>query len=175
LIWSFLKYPFTLSVKNQYYFLFALASLFFIPFLGHVHLFDWDEINFAESSREMLVSGDWFHVQINYEPFWEKPPLFFWIQSISMAIFGINEFGARFPNALFGIITLLAIYFIGKKHFSAKLGMTWAFVYAGSLLPHIYFRSGIIDPIFNLFIFLSVYHLLLNIKYNKSKNALYAG
>ena len=51
-----------------------LAALFFFPGLGQVHLFDWDEINFAESAREMIASGEWGIVQINYQPFWEKPP-----------------------------------------------------------------------------------------------------
>ena len=32
----------------------------FFPTFGDFNLFDWDEINFAESSREMLVSGDFF-------------------------------------------------------------------------------------------------------------------
>ena len=38
----------------------ALGLIFFIPFLGGVHLFDWDEINFAEISREMLLMEDYF-------------------------------------------------------------------------------------------------------------------
>ena len=58
----------------------------FVPFLGQVHLFDWDEINFAEAAREMIVTGDWLNVQINYEPFWEKPPLFIWLQACSKKI-----------------------------------------------------------------------------------------
>ncbi len=33
-----------------------LAVLLFIPGFGAVHLFDWDEINFAEIAREMLVT-----------------------------------------------------------------------------------------------------------------------
>ena len=62
--------------------LFALiGALFFIPFLGGVHLFDWDEINFAEISREMILSGDYLRVAINFEPFYQKPPLFFWFQA----------------------------------------------------------------------------------------------
>jgi 4-amino-4-deoxy-L-arabinose transferase-like glycosyltransferase len=135
--------------------------IFFIPFLGGVHLFDWDEINFAEIAREMIVTGDYFQVQINYQPFWEKPPLFFWMQAISMQIFGINEFAARLPNAITGIITLLIIYNIGKKIFNQRFGMLWALAYFGSILPHLYFRSGIIDPVFNLFIFLGIYFLVL--------------
>lgn len=44
-----------------------------LPFLGNTYLFDWDEVNFAECAREMLVSGDYLHPQIDFEPFWEKP------------------------------------------------------------------------------------------------------
>jgi 4-amino-4-deoxy-L-arabinose transferase-like glycosyltransferase len=36
----------------------------------------------------------------------------------------------------------------------------WVLAYAGSLLPHVYFRSGIIDPWFNLFIFLGLVALI---------------
>jgi 4-amino-4-deoxy-L-arabinose transferase-like glycosyltransferase len=38
--------------------------------LGAVHLFDWDEINFAECSREMLATGDYLRVYIDFQPFW---------------------------------------------------------------------------------------------------------
>lgn len=145
-----------------YYFIIALAgAVLFFPFLGSVHLFDWDEINFAESSREMIMSGDYFRVQINYEPFWEKPPLFFWLQAASMHLFGVNEFAARFPNAVIGIITLLTIFKIGTKEFDLKFGLFWVMFYAGSFLPHFYFKSGIIDPLFNLCIFLGIYFISL--------------
>ncbi len=139
-----------------------VASLLFIPFLGNVHLFDWDEINFAECAREMLVSGDYFKIQINFQPFWEKPPLFIWFQVLCMKIFGVNEFAARLPNALCGILSLNIIYFMGKRIYNQRFGLLWVLVYAGSILPHFYFKSGIIDPWFNLFIFLSIYYVILH-------------
>lgn len=135
----------------------ALASLLlFIPFLGSVHLFDWDEINFAEAAREMILTGDYSRVQINFQPFWEKPPLFLWMQVVSMKLFGINEFAARFPNALCGVATLLVLFNIGSKLYNKHFGLLWVLAYAGSLLPQFYFRSGIIDPWFNLFIFIGI-------------------
>ena len=134
-----------------------LAALFFIPGLGVVRLFDWDEINFAESAREMLVTGDWFNVQINFNSFWEKPPLFIWAQALSMKVFGVNEFAARLPNALLGIVTLLVLFNIGRKRENERLGLLWAMMYGISFLPFLYFKSGIIDPWFNLFIFLGIY------------------
>jgi len=155
------------------------AFFFFVPFLGSVHLFDWDEINFAESAREMIVTGNFSRVQIDFHPFWEKPPLFFWMQAMSMKVFGINEFAARFPNALIGILTLMLLYFVGKRLYDEKFGLIWALAYLGSFLPHLYFKSGIIDPFFNFFIFLSVIFLAKSISANGEnkgfKYALFAG
>jgi len=141
--------------------LLVVAALLFIPLIGAVHLFDWDEINFAESAREMLVTGNFLDVQINYIAFWEKPPLFFWLQALCMKIFGVNEFAARLPNAIIGIITLQVLFGIGKKLFNNKTALLWCLIYAGSILSFFYFKSGIIDPLFNLFIFLGVYHFYL--------------
>jgi 4-amino-4-deoxy-L-arabinose transferase-like glycosyltransferase len=135
----------------------SAAALFFLPFIGRMHLFDWDEINFAECAREMIVTKNYLMVQIDFKPFWEKPPLFIWMQVLSMKAFGINEFAARFPNAICGVITLLVLSQVGKRLHSARFGYWWAFVYAASILPQLYFRSGIIDPWFNLFIFISVW------------------
>ena len=146
-----------MNKKLYPYIILISAIVFFIPFLGSVHLFDWDEINFAESAREMIVTGNFSRVQIDFHPFWEKPPLFFWMQALSMKLFGINEFAARFPNAVIGIFSLLLLYFIGKRLFDEKFGLIWALVYLGSFLPHLYFKSGIIDPFFNFFIFLSLF------------------
>lgn len=153
----------TKKQSNLYLTIIILSGIiFFIPFLGRVHLFDWDEINFAESAREMIVTGNYHRVQINFQPFWEKPPLFFWLQAGSMKMFGINEFAARFPNAIFGIITLITFFLIGKKYKSPQFGFIWAISYLGTFLPHLYFKSGIIDPIFNYFIFLGIYFMYLD-------------
>src|SRR5664279_1265549 len=138
-----------------------IAAFFFIPFLGRVHLFDWDEVNFAECSREMIKMDDYSRVYINFKPFWEKPPMFFWMQSTAMKIFGVTEFAARFPNALCGIFTLLVVFFCGSKIYDKKFGILWALTFGGSLFPNMYFKSGIIDPWFNLFTFLSLYNFIL--------------
>ena len=169
------------NIKFPDYLIYALITviggLLFISFLGGVHLFDWDEINFAESAREMITSKDYLTIQINYIPFWEKPPLFIWMQVVSMKIFGINEFAARFPNAICGIVTLLLLYNIGKRYYSKEFGLIWVMAYAGSVLPFLYFKSGIIDPWFNLFIFLGVYQLneMLSVSGNRWRYVILSG
>ncbi len=159
----------------------ALGAIFFIPFLGGVHLFDWDEINFAEAAREMIVLKDYLRVHINFEPFWEKPPLFFWLQVVCMKIFGVGEFAARLPNAICGMLTLSILFNIGAKLKNARFGLLWALAYFGSILPHLYFKSGIIDPWFNVFIFLGLYFFIRfywgkqGLEEKKSPFLIYAG
>jgi hypothetical protein len=150
----------TNSVRRQQFLIIIVGALFFVPFLGSVRLFDWDEINFAECAREMIVTGDYLHMQIDYRPFTEKPPLFVWMQVLSMHVFGINEFAARLPNAIVGIITLLVLHHIGRRVGGDDFGLLWPMVYLGTLLPHFYARSGIIDPMFNLFIFLAIWQII---------------
>lgn len=149
----------------------CIAACLFLPFLGGVHLFDWDEINFAESAREMLLTKNYRRVQIDFEPFWEKPPLFFWLQTLAMSVFGVGEYAARLPNAVFGILTMLSVYHIGKKHYDQTLGVLWAMCYAGSILPHFYFKSGIIDPVFNFFIFQGIYWLYRTVAILQQKSS----
>lgn len=131
----------------------ALCALLFLPFNGNVHLFDWDEVNFAENAREMILSGNYLHNQIAFQPFYEKPPLFMWTQVISMKLFGINAFAARFPNAIIGFFSMWMILLLGKRFRNIQFAWLWVMVYLASLLPQFYFRSGIIDPMFNLFIY----------------------
>jgi 4-amino-4-deoxy-L-arabinose transferase-like glycosyltransferase len=149
--------------------------LLFIPFLGDVYLFDWDEINFAEAAREMLVTDDWLNVRINYEPFWEKPPLFIWLQAISMKIFGVNEFAARFPNTLAGLVTIFLLYCTVFRRYSKQAAVFSVLMYLGSFTSHFYFKSGIIDPVFNLFIFLSILYLIKSIESEKLHLFLWSG
>ena len=147
-----------LSIENRIRLLIIFISLLmFLSFNGLVHLFDWDEINFAESAREMITTGDYSTVRINFMPFWEKPPMFIWMQVLSMKIFGINEFAARFPNAICGVLSLLVLFEVGNSLRNHKFGLAWTIAYGASILPLLYFKSGIIDPWFNLFIFSSIY------------------
>ncbi|HCD68107.1 MAG TPA: glycosyl transferase, partial [Bacteroidetes bacterium] len=149
--------------------------ILFLPFVGTVPLFDWDEINFAEAAREMIVTGDWLNVQIGFEPFWEKPPLFIWLQAICMTLVGVNEFAARLPNVLIGLITLVVLYATLLKRYGKQAGIFSVLFYLGSFTSHFYFKSGIIDPLFNLLIFGSIIHLVKSVETQKRTYFFYAG
>lgn len=153
----------------------AFVTVTLLPTIGQSALFDWDEVNFAECAREMIVSKNFFNVTINFQAFWEKPPFFIWMQALSMLIFGINEFAARFPNVIAAFFTLLTLYRFGKQFYSEQLGIIWSFVYACSILPFMYFNSGIIDPWFNLFIFSGIMQFYLGLQTNQRSKFMLAG
>lgn len=161
--------------KYFHWFIVLFVFLACIPTIGLSALFDWDEVNFAECAREMIVSKDYFNVTINFQAFWEKPPLFIWMQTLSMLVFGINEFAARFPNVIAAVFTLLALYRFGKAFFGEKFGISWSALYACSILPFMYFNSGIIDPWFNFFIFSGIIHFYKGIQGQTSRNFIQSG
>jgi len=79
--------------------------------LGNVRvgLWDRDEPRYAQASRQMLHSGDW--VTPSYLNAWraKKPPLVYWCQAASMAIFGDSGAAARFPSAVAIELTAMLI------------------------------------------------------------------
>ncbi|MBK8626955.1 MAG: glycosyltransferase family 39 protein [Saprospiraceae bacterium] len=47
-----------------------------------------------------------------------------------MKIFGINEFGLRFPSLIFSLLTILLAFNIARKLYYEKIGLITAFFYA---------------------------------------------
>ncbi len=82
--------------------LILLAGLLFFLGFGSMGLTDRDEGRNAEAGREMLETGNWVSPTFNYEPRFAKPALVYWLMSLSYRWFGIDEFSARLPSAVFG-------------------------------------------------------------------------
>ena len=78
--------------------------------LGSYRLFDVDEAVFSTATKEMIESGDWITPTYNGENRYDKPILFYWLMAASYQLFGVNEFGARFPSALAATGLILAVF-----------------------------------------------------------------
>ncbi len=92
-------------------YLIALIILYFaiyiIP-LGGRPLITPDEYRYAEIPREMLESGDWVTPKLAHVRYFEKPVMGYWLNAISIALFGENAFAIRLPSAIsVGISSLL--------------------------------------------------------------------
>lgn len=84
--------------------------------LGRAPLKQWDESRQAVNAVEMMETGDPIVTYFEGKPdHWStKPSLVPFIQSLSMKLFGVNEWAFRFPVALFAALTVLLIIFMGK-------------------------------------------------------------
>ena len=94
---------------------------------------------------------------MGFEPFWEKPPLFMWLQALSERLFGAHVWAYKLPNVIAGVAAVNLAYHIGDNMGKRMLGSFWALATLLSFGPYIYWKSGIIDPVFNLFIITAIY------------------
>lgn len=144
----------------------VIAIAIFMSFfrLGSVTLFDVDEAVFAEATKEMVQSGDLITPTYNGENRYDKPILFYWLMAVSYSIFGINEFGARFPSALSGFILCMALFFFLRQFNNEKS----AFYAVTSLALSIYFfaysHAAVTDMTLTLFITLSLFSFYLSME-----------
>src|SRR6266446_3331233 len=75
----------------------GVAALLYFTGLGRPALWEPDEGRYAEIAREMVVSGDYVTPRDDFELYFEKPPLVYWANAVSIKLFGANEFAVRLP------------------------------------------------------------------------------
>jgi 4-amino-4-deoxy-L-arabinose transferase-like glycosyltransferase len=96
---------------------FALSALLFVYLFtcGVPRLFDQIDGQYAGAAREMIARDDWLVPTQDGVPRLQKPPLVYWCEILSMRVFGITEFAARFPIALATIAWFLATGLIARR------------------------------------------------------------
>jgi 4-amino-4-deoxy-L-arabinose transferase-like glycosyltransferase len=83
----------------------------------------------AQIARNMLDSGDWVTARLDGVPYLEKSPLKYWMIAVSYMIFGVHDWAARIPVALFTVLLCWLTARIGAWAFSERAGL-----YAGLTL-----------------------------------------
>ncbi len=136
--------------------LLATAPLFFYK-LGNTTLISWDEAWYAEIARNILKTGDFLKLSWIDKPYFDHPPTGFWAEAISFKFFGVNEFTARFPQALAGFLSVFLVYLIGKNLFHRVVGVSAAIILATSAWFVFRARSGNLDAMLVFFLLATVY------------------
>lgn len=100
--------------------LLALAIL--LPQLAGYPLLEPDEARYVEIPREMIKNGDYVIPRLNDIIYLEKPPFFYWLQTLSIRAFGIEEVALRFWNAFFAAFSCAMIYVAGSTLYNRRTG-----------------------------------------------------
>lgn len=129
-----------------------LCGYFFFFRLGEMALTDPDETFYAETAKEMLSRNEWITPHIFGAPQFEKPVLYYNLIEISYGIFGVNEFAARLPSAVFGLLGVIGIYLLGALFFNKRVAFLSAIILAVNVEYVILSRACITDMVLSTFI-----------------------
>ncbi|TWT71470.1 glycosyltransferase [Crateriforma conspicua] len=136
--------------------LLLVAAVFMLTNLGYP-LIDRDETRYAEIPREMIATGNWILPQLNFQTYYDKPPLLYWLCAISFKLFGISEASARLVPALAALGTLASTMFFGSRVFGRRIGLLAGIVLFLSVGFAFTSRYLLLDGVLSLFVSLSLF------------------
>ncbi len=143
--------------------LLLLSSLLFFTGLGSMGLTDRDEGRNAEAGREMFASGDLITPTFNGELRVAKPVFVYWLMTISYHIFGVSEFAARAPSALFGVGLIVMHYLFLTRLRGPTVGLYGALMLLLNIEVLALGRMAITDSALIFFTTLSLYGFWLGL------------
>ncbi len=88
--------------------------------LGTIGFVGPDEPRYAWIARDMAESGDWITPRLYGQPWFEKPPLYYWGAAVSFKLFGVTEAAARLPSALAALMGTLALAWLAWRVYGAE-------------------------------------------------------
>ena len=81
-----------------------------------------DEPRYTEIAREMYQTGDWITPRLAGMHWFEKPALTYWLVAAGFQVFGVSEFTARLPIALFSSFGVFLLFYFGRRLFTTRFG-----------------------------------------------------
>jgi len=123
---------------------FACLGLLLLAFAAWRPLTLPDEGRYAEIGRWMLQSGDRITPRVNGIPFFHKPPLLYWLEADSIALFGVTPLAVRVPVVAHALLMLVALYLFARaivaeavaRRAAWMFGTSLAFLAAGQYVNH---------------------------------------
>ncbi len=154
--------------------LFILFIVSFFAGLDSVPLFDVDEGAFSEATREMISSGNYLTTYLYGEPRFDKPILIYWLQALSVKLFGLNEFAFRLPSALASTLWGFALYRFTATMLDKRTAFISTALMVLSLQVTIIGKAAIADALLNSMLAISMFAVFLYYKEKKQRYILFA-
>ena len=114
----------------------------------------------AQIARNMLDSGDWVTARLDGVAYLEKSPLKYWTIATSFAIFGVHDWSARLPMALFAILLCWVTARFAAWAFSQLAGLYAGLALSSAVGMFLFTRILIPDVTLTLTIALAMWAFL---------------
>ncbi len=106
--------PSNLAKRGSLLLFLGLIAFYFYG-LGLLPLLGPDEPRYAQVAREMFLRGDLITPTLGGHLWVEKPSLLYWLIFASYKLFGVSEWSARLGPAVCGLLTITAVFWVGKR------------------------------------------------------------
>lgn len=127
------------------------GGLLYLPFLGAYGPLDPTDSFFIEAGREAVETSQYLLPMINYEPWLDKPILYFWAVAGSFKLLGINAFAGRIFTALTAIALGLVTYSAARPFLGARQAFLAALAFYASPLSSALGHVSLTDMPLTLF------------------------
>jgi 4-amino-4-deoxy-L-arabinose transferase-like glycosyltransferase len=141
-----------MTLRKDLLLLFIAFSALFLFNLGARPYSAPSEARYIELGRQMSESDDWVTPRINGVKYFEKPPLFYWVQGAQFEAFGWGEFSGRFWTAMGSVFIALLTYLGGRMLYGRAVGLAASGMFATALLPFALSRIVLLDVPVSLFL-----------------------
>jgi 4-amino-4-deoxy-L-arabinose transferase-like glycosyltransferase len=139
--------------------LLSSVLLFFVR-LDSIGITDPGEAYYAEAGREMIESGDYIVPHLNYQIYFSKPILTFWIMAFAYKVFGVSEFSARILFAVLILLLTVASYWVARRIRNWRCGLMAGLITATTPLLIAVAKLSPIDVAFTCFWDLAMFALI---------------
>lgn len=140
--------------KRPYIVTFIIIIAAYLFGLGYLPLLGPDEPRYAQVAREMLLRGDLITPTLGGHTWFEKPPLLYWLMIAAAKVVGMNEWSARLGPAICGLLTIAAVYWVGREieraGAVADFGIWSALVTASCLGLIVFSRAASFDVVITM-------------------------
>src|SRR5712692_3360454 len=90
----------------------------------------------------------------------DKPPVGFWLEAASAKIFGFNSVSILLPQALAGVLSVLLLYYLVRRHFGVVAGLLAALALAITPISVVTNRDVTIDSTLALFLLVGAWAVI---------------
>ena len=153
--------------RNYFLDLVAIILIFGFLYLGLSFmrpLASPDEGRYSEIPREMVASGDWVTPHLNGMQYFYKPPMFYWMQAVSIEAFGINRVSLRLANAAMAVFGICATYAAARALYGRRVGIFSAAILGTSVLYYALGQIITLDMTVAVFIAAAMFSFIVALK-----------
>ena len=137
-----------------------ISALTLIPFIGLTDFNTKGEPREAIVAVTMIDTHNWILPQNNGDEFAYKPPMFHWLVATTSVVIGsVNEFSARFPSALAGVVLAVMTFCFFARRKNQQTALLTSVIMLTTFEVHRAATNCRVDMVLTLFIVLALYQL----------------